>query len=425
MTRSIDLRGLALAALALFVFSIPSENAVSVGGVGSLSRLIALAAAGLTLLSLFFNGRFRFRIPSLFVMTTVLLVLWMTASYFWSVVPNVTFSRITTMLQLAVFVWMLHQVPQSQRDRTVLMQAFVLGCYLTIGIVIALFLVGPTDYYRQSGPFNPNGLAVVSGLAIPVAWMLALHYTTGWLRWANALYPLFALFVVVLSASRGGLLTTLVALLIIPATLPRLGIVRGVAVTMLFAVLAVGALEYLPRAFPALERNVERLMSTSEELQGGSFTGRTYIWSAGLEVLRDSPVVGVGVGGFNHATYLIRGRAQSPHNAFLSVAVGSGLIGLVLYLALFVIALAGILMVREHRIELLVLFGALVVGMMPTNSDNDKFAWFLLAMIAVLRPINLRIGSWSVATRAAEPGPAGSRRVGAGVSIVQVPPKYP
>jgi O-antigen ligase len=389
--RTVNTRALALWALTVFVFSIPSENAITIQGLGSLSRLLAIGAFALTIVSLFDRGRFRLRSPPLFVITAFVFLAWVIATYFWSIAPSTSLSRIFTMAQLIVFVWMLHEVPRDDRDRASLMQAFVLGCYLILVVAIGLFFFSPGDYYRQSGPFNPNGLAVVAGLGIPMAWMLALRHTTGAMRWLNMLYPLITLFGIVLAASRGGLLTTLVALLIIPATMPLLGLVRGAAVSIAAVIMAITVITVLPQTFPALERNLDRLAETSDELQGGTLTGRTDIWATGYEIFRENPLFGVGAGGFVSANRMLTGSGKNAHNAFIAVAVGTGIIGLALYVGLFAIALTGILLVRERRLEFLVLFAALVVAMMPTNSDNDKFAWFVLSMLAVYRPIDVRV----------------------------------
>jgi O-antigen ligase len=382
---------IALWALAVFVFSIPSENGVAIAGVGSLSRLLGAFAFGMGLASLFGQGRLRFRVPSLFLVATLAFSVWGVATYFWSLAPQVTMGRIVTMAQLAVLVWLVHQVARSERDRDVLMHAFVLGCYLIIAIGVTTFVTGAGGGFRDVGNFNPNGFAIVSALGIPMAWSLLLRRSFPRMQVLHALYPLFAIVAVVLAASRGGFVTALVALAIIPLTMSRLGAWRRLALFATVALASLAAFAWVPQAFPTIEQNIARLSETDEELLGGTLTGRTNIWSAGVEAFLGDPVQGTGMGTFNQAIVPYYGRPRSPHNAFLSVAVGTGLIGLILFVALIAIVLIGVLARSERRLEYLVLLTALVVGMMPTNSDNDKFVWLILGLLASARPILIHV----------------------------------
>lgn len=396
---------LALWALALFVFSIPSENGVVIPGVGSLSRLIGVFAFGMGILSLHDRGRLRFRTPSLFLIVTLLFVGWGASTYFWSIVPTVTLSRIITFAQLVVLVWLVHQVARTDRDRDFVMQAFVLGCYVIIAIGVTVFLGSGGTAFRDVGSFNANGFAIVSAMAIPMAWGLVLRRTFPALQVVNTLYPLAAMVAVVLAASRGGLLTSLVALTIIPLTLSRLHLWQRLILFAGVTAIAWSAFVWVPQVVPNIEQNIARLAEVDDELVGGTLTGRTNIWAGGLEVFASSPIVGLGLGAFNAAVEPIIGKARSPHNAFLSVAVGAGLVGLMLFVALFAILAFGIVTQPARRGEYLVLLLALIVGMMPTNSDTDKFAWLILALLASARPV-------MVGMAVSQPGTHGAKRSG-------------
>ena len=226
-----------------------------------------------------------------------------------------------------------------------------------------------------------------------VAWGLMLRRTYPWLQALNTAYPLFALAAVVLAASRGGLITALIALAIVPLTLPRLSAWRRLVLFGAVASLTWAAFALLPGTLPDLERNLERLARVEEDLLDGTMTGRTTIWAAGVEVFVNSPIVGVGVGAYARAIEPILGRYAGAHNAFWSVAVTSGLVGLVLFAGMFMITLTGVLANPDRRTEYLVLFAALVVTMMPSNYENSKFVWFVLALLSSARPVMLHAGA--------------------------------
>ncbi len=99
----------------------------------------------------------------------------------------------------------------------------------------------------------------------------------------------------------------------------------------------------------------ERLMKVGQEVSQFSQTdpmkqGRIYtssglrlrFWTVTLEVIKDSPLVGSGVAQFahryNHFDNLMGGSVEAtgnPHNEYLYVTAGLGVIGLALYLAIY------------------------------------------------------------------------------------------
>jgi O-antigen ligase len=380
-------RDLALVTLAVFVFSIPYENGVTIAGVTSVARLIGFAAVGVVVLTLVERGQVRLRAPSLFIAVAALYAGFGLASYFWSIAPSATMTRGATLIQLAAMAWMVHQIGASERNRDVLAQAFVFGVYASIGVALFTFFAGAQTGARDVGGINPNWFAIGSSFAVPVAWGLALRARRPVMFWVNALFPAFVILAVVISASRGGLITLLVALTVIPLSLGRLGIVRQVLVFGLVAAVTVGAAVIAPRAFTGLEANLERLQGTLDEIEGGTLTGRTVIWEAGFEAFLDSPLIGNGYASFSAAVQPRLGRGRGAHNAYLSVAVGSGIIGLGLFLALFLVVTIGVLMAPARRLEFLVVIAALLVGMVPANLENTKSVWFLLAWLSAARPL--------------------------------------
>jgi O-antigen ligase len=118
-------------------------------------------------------------------------------------------------------------------------------------------------------------------------------------------------------------------------------------------------------------------------LQTGDVGSRGAIWKAGMKVFVRHELVGVGAGGFSSAVEQELGRPFAAHNAFIAVAVEQGLIGLMLFVALFVTALRP----RDRFAKTdgrfrFVLFATLIIGLMPLNWDYAKPMWFVLTMLA-------------------------------------------
>lgn len=372
-------------ALVLFVASIPSEETVRLSGVGSLSRLLGMAALALGLLTLIRpHGRLGLRPPSLFLVIASGYLLWAVLSLFWALEPGVTRGRLITYTQLFVMAWLVYESSRSRARQAKLMQAFVLGAYVNVGIAVnTFFTTGGAEFRNVGADFNPNVFAMVLALAVPMAWHLSKLRSHPVLYWVNLLYLPAALVGVVLSASRGGLIALLGALLIIPLDFRNLGVLRKIALAALMTAVTVALFVEAPRLFPSLQTNFERLAGTSDELAEGTLTGRRVIWRAGMQVFREHSVLGVGAGGFRYSVVPMLGEPKAAHNAFVEALVDLGVIGLVLFLFLLVSVLLSIL-AAWSRGEYFpaVTFAVVITTFMSANSMNDKYAWFAMALLS-------------------------------------------
>lgn len=386
------LRRLAAWAVAAFVFTVPFEEIVTIAGLGSTTRLVGLVAISLGVLALFEGGeRVRLRRPTVFVVLLAAYVVWNLATWFWSFEPAATQRTVFTLAQLFAFVWLVTEFCRGRQCLARLMQAFVLGNYVAFGITVYNVLVISGGAFREIGRFNANEFSILLALAIPMAALLLGETRRGWLYALNAAYPVVATFGVVLGASRGGLIVCLVALAVVPFAMAHLGPVRRLSLLVAAVAATWFSFAFAPVLVPDLVRNVERLQGTADELTTGTLTGRTTIWGETLEVFQASPVVGIGAGATRFAlAETDLGRVKAVHNAFLSVASGSGLVGLGLLLGLVALAFAGALWAPpELRPFLLVLGLAMLVAMMPANLEARKATWFVWVLMASFRPVSL------------------------------------
>jgi O-antigen ligase len=82
----------------------------------------------------------------------------------------------------------------------------------------------------------------------------------------------------------------------------------------------------------------------------------------------------------------ILGEGWAPHNGFLSVAVGTGLIGLALFGLLFVTVAGPIIRGASGRDPFpAVLLLALVISLLPLGWETHKAAWFILAYLSTVQ----------------------------------------
>ncbi|MDF1523632.1 MAG: hypothetical protein P1P87_12565, partial [Trueperaceae bacterium] len=246
------------------MFTIPFEEIVTIPSIGSITRLLGFAVIAVGLAALARGPQVVLRRPMLFHAVALAFVVWNLATFFWSYEPSATVRQFVVYGQLFAFIWLMGEHARTHVRLAVLMQAFVLGNYVTFGLtVVAVFVQG--NAFRDLGRFNANEVAIVAALAIPMAMALLAVPTAGWRRWVNAAYPIVAMMLIVLAASRGGFIVGLVALASVPFAFARANAaVRVGAFALLAGVVAVG-FEVVPTAFPELQTNLERLAGTGEE----------------------------------------------------------------------------------------------------------------------------------------------------------------
>ena len=172
---------------------------------------------------------------------------------------------------------------------------------------------------------NPNDLALVLNLIIPIAGALAMT-ERGWKRWVAIAAMLLGIAGVVVTFSRAGFLTLAAVFVMFLAVLARRK-APGVAMGLLLLALCVPPL--LPSGY------MDRL-STITDIDAdktGSAQGRWTDVKVATDVIMQSPIVGVGLGNDAIVLNTERGRDtwRSVHNAYLQYGVDLGIPGLLLF----------------------------------------------------------------------------------------------
>lgn len=135
---------------------------------------------------------------------------------------------------------------------------------------------------------------------------------------------------ILLCFSRGGLLSLVIATCVSFGLLCRMGLASAkLALAMVVSGLAIGGI-FLATGYDTLEKRVEGTFSK------GTNEGRFEIWQANIDVARDFPVIGTGIGTHADAYQLHFDQANEDsmeythaESGYLQVASESGLCGLV------------------------------------------------------------------------------------------------
>lgn len=373
------MRRFAWSLLLFFVFTIPWEYSLDLdspfGNVARVSGLILLLVGVPAVLS---SGGMRRLGPVQGL--TLALYLWFCLTFFWTAVPDVTLMKLRGYLQEMMIVWLVWEFTNTAEDLRSLLRAWLLGSWVLAILTIADFVIlypGSNDQIRFAAfGQDPNDVARFLDLGFPVAALLldGKEKSPGRLLALGYLPIGFAC--VLLTASRGGFVASVVALggcgLLLLRQTPK-GILAG---TMGLSAVAAATWFFAPRA------TFDRITSIAEQLQSGDLNQRLNIWADGWRAFLDAPLWGHGAGSFVTAARLA--SIDTAHNTVLSVLVEGGLLALFLSTTILAISVRSIVATKGAlQIALTTLMTVWFVSSLIGTVGESRTTWLLLGIIAV------------------------------------------
>jgi O-antigen ligase len=373
------MRRVAWSLLLVFVFAIPWEYSLDLGEpIGNVARVAGLLTLLAAILAILQSGRIR--ILGTFHILAIVLFLFFSCSYLWTVDPTATLIKIRAWFQEMMVVWLVWEFAETPADLRNLLRAAVAGSWVLALLTLAAFrspeaIASGQIRFAAYGQ-DPNDLARFLDLSFPFAALL-FETDSRWLVRALALaFIPVGLFAVLLTASREGFVAALIAL-------------AGSAVLLLsgHARRLFAGVFALPPALAALwlivpAGTLDRLATIPEQLRAGDLNQRINIWTQGWRAFVHAPLFGSGAGSFVTAAHLA--PIDSAHNTALSLLVAGGLIALSLAVALYLFALrSALLTTGPLRIALVTALLVLAVTTLVATVEENRTTWLLLA-IAVL-----------------------------------------
>jgi putative inorganic carbon (HCO3(-)) transporter len=291
-------------------------------------------------------------------------------------------------------------------------------------------------FMRASGVFHqPNPYAGYLGLTLPVALSLALwgwgqSWASRFARPAILLWTLFyagaALLIsagIVASWSRGGWFGATAATVVVLVVRSRRALLISGGAAMLLAVaLLLGFItpELVPAAISNRLQDVPTLFGMGDVLhqpvtdENFAVVERLAHWAAALRMWSLSPWLGVGPGNYATVYPLVRlPQWEEPlghaHNIYLNVLGETGLLGLALYLALWLVALVWLIRWwrayrrQENSWQAALTLG--VIGVLVHLSVHQLFDNLFV------QGIHLQLALWFAIIQPKESGSTGSQGV--------------
>jgi hypothetical protein len=384
-------------ALPPYAVLIPFSSLISIGSgpFGSLSSLLGLLLGVSLVVQLVTTRRGSPVIPAAVPVWLAFLAL-SAFTVFWSIAPRVTVDDFKVLAsQVLLFVALV----LTRFDRVTLRRfgtSVMAGGVLVVGYFLAQASVLGGLPGRAAGVarfgddlLGANNQAAALLLPLAIAAHRALSESRANARWGYGAASLMLLVGVLMTGSRGGLLSSLLILGVVlflgPARRSFTIAVAAAGVVLLGVVLVV-------QPFGLGERQVDRAgRSTTSTLS----SGRTDIWAVGLHGCKVYCLQGAGGGAFGsvyleqlssvpEARIQERGSTFEPHNIFLLAVVEVGVGGLLLLvLGLLTALVSALRLPRSMRAPpIAALLGTVVSSFFLSNLEF-KFFWAVLAYVAV------------------------------------------
>jgi O-antigen ligase len=360
----------------VMIFIIPWEDSLTITSVGSLAKLMGLIVAGLWMLTILSEGRFRK--PHIFHVFVLLFFLWNVLSYIWSVDVSRTIERIITYGQLFLLLLIVWELYIKPANLTAGLQAYVLGSYVCIGSSLYNYFhnIAAVKYevrYSATG-VNAVDLALLLSLSMPIAWHLYLQADrreNGFLKVINLVYIPLALFAILLTGSRTSLFAIIPAIIFI-ALPKRLEIDQIIIISIFLTASLFVILSIIP---PAI---MDRLATTAASIRAEDIGGRFAIWKETITIFIQHPVIGSGAGTLSTTI------GVWAHQTFLSILAETGLIGFFLFLCVLAIVLNQTArLFKEYAGLWFSVFFVWAIGVLSLSWETRKVTWLFLSFVII------------------------------------------
>jgi O-antigen ligase len=376
------LRRIAFTALWAYIFSVPLEFSVLLPEpFESFARVSGVAALLSGIAAVTIAGRARRWQPFHWVAISYLALT--SISLFWDQGPAEEAEHALRAYFQAIPVLVLSwEFTRNIRERIQMIFAYLLGGNLSALLMMRqAFFLRKAEYaaFRYTiGAWNPNELAIIFAVGLPLALYLAFNRSVGASRLQIGmgwLYLVVASTAILLTGSRTGLVLAVVGFGPIPFLLSSSSRARVCSLLAVFASLFLVGLWLIPAGTWRI------LFTVGAQVQSGDLDHRVQIWRFGWPAFLKNPFLGSGVGSFRWAS----GTFYNAHNTYLQVSVEQGVAGLVLILSLIVTAFARLRhATRAFRVTgsflLITWIVAATVGHLAASRDT----WVVFSLASIL-----------------------------------------
>ena len=281
---------------------------------------------------------------------------WLTAFVGWAALtgmqssyPDLVGPQLVMVLKMVLIVFVAANALQT-RGQIRLFTVFFLGCFALFplrGAMFNFFVYHNDMEGRAIWNYlynNPNDLGAMALLQLSMAVALLVSEKQGWVRWSALAGVIVIPMLILMTQSRGVFLGLVVFLVIVLA-----GQQRRFRIVAIVGTIALVLAALMPAGVMGRIGTLRHATSTTTldavDGEAGSARQRYEIWRVAFKIIRDHPIVGVGLGAYkvNHEQYALDPEfnptaqgGRDTHSLYFNVLAETGYPGLVLYLGMVI-----------------------------------------------------------------------------------------
>lgn len=316
------------------------------------------------------------------------------SSVFVAFSPERTLERIPRLVRVIALYYFAMNLLRTEKHFRIALWVFIIGGF--VSTLYGFFDPAQVNERFQGALGQPNGYALTMTPRIPIALVLLSSEKNIWKKLFLIGMGTTIIYGVILSGSRGGLLSLSLALILFAITQNK----RAIWLGLIGLIFIVGIL-----VMPANIKSRVGLSNTQTSFDEEDSTDRRLTYQVyGWDLFKEYPILGVGLDGFAEAyaqseyRFLIRTRSlRVAHNTYLEIAAGTGLIGLIPFLC--ILAFAVVVAWKYSQLKyyaynsflasasagIFAALGGYYCGMLFGSRQYEKTFWFLLALPVVLQ----------------------------------------
>ncbi len=319
-----------------------------------------------------------------------------TVSMFFAIEPELSISRIYTMMLIIPTSFMLFSII-VWRDST---KPIWLATILTTILVSILGLDNPlsySDYGRLRGTLNNANLFGLV-LLVSVGGLLYFFsiYKSKFVKLLIIPVMIFMFYMIAETGSRKALIMVIMVLGVYFYFIFRETVKKSIVGAMAIGVLGVsgliGGAIYVQNSphYDRIQRIITAIEKDDMSRAGGSERGRLQLYAKGFEVVQNNPGFGVGLDNFRVLSgggFGVKVGTYS-HSNIIELIAGTGIIGFLLYYAMYVMIAMRLFRLRKckltdndrfHYLLIVTMFTVYVIYDFAMVSYYEKVSWLFLA----------------------------------------------
>lgn len=361
----------------ILIFMIPWEDSISIPAMGSLPKIVGLVVAACWAATILMEGKFRK--PHLFHALVLIFFLWNFVSVFWTLDISGSTQRTKTYFQIFLLLLIFWEVFQKPENLLAGLQAYIFGAYVLIASTVYNYINGNVSVayegrYSATG-VNAVDLTLILTMGLPIALMLFFaseqNKKSVIVKLINLAYIPLAIFSIILTGSRTSLIAVIPFGIYLVVT-QQIKFDRKILVFGLLMISLLAMLPFIPQSITA------RLGTLGASVEAGDLGGRGELWQQSLLVFSEHPIAGLGSGTLNFAI------GSAAHNTFVSIATETGLIGLMLFLAILAVVFFTVISIPNGTSGLwVVIFLTWVIGVNSLSWEFRKLTWLFFNFIVI------------------------------------------